>query len=396
MGIELNNDQIYAVYDLEHWWHTQDKQLFEISGAAGTGKTTLIRYFIERIGLSYKNVLFVAFMGKAASQMARNGLPAKTIHSAIYDLVERIERDENGKMVFINDRKPKLVYKFELKEYLNKKIKLIVVDEGSMVSPKMAEDLLSFGIPVVVLGDLNQLPPVFGKPYFLQHPDVILHQIMRQAEGNPIIWLSQQVLSGNPLQYGVYGNSSIIRKKEITEFHFNNADIVLTGTNRLRYNINNFYREELKGIKKLEYPHIGEKVICRKNNWSKSIDDKIFLTNGTTGYVENIYRDSFNGKTMKMDFRPDFTNKYFKNIVFDYKHMYSPPASAVEDSDSLSKDFYHDKMEYAYGITVHSSQGSQWLNTIYLHEDFMRDKEDKKKLMYTAITRAMESVTIVA
>ena len=85
MGIEFNKEQICAIYDIEHWWNSgTSDQVIEVSGAAGTGKTTLIMYFIERIGLKLDEVLFVAYMGKAANQMALNGLPAKTIHSAIY------------------------------------------------------------------------------------------------------------------------------------------------------------------------------------------------------------------------------------------------------------------------------------------------------------------------
>ena len=392
MSIELNNDQIYAIYDLEHWWHSQDKQVFEISGGAGTGKTTLIRYFIERLGLSYDNVLFVAFMGKAASVLARNGLPSSTIHSAIYDYREKMARDEDGHIIIKSNGKPKLVSYFALKEHMSKKIKLIVVDEASMVEKKMAEDLLSFGRPVIALGDLNQLPPVFGKPFFLTKPDVILHQIMRQSEGNPIIWLAQQVLKGEELKYGVYGNSAVIRKSDITDFHFRKSDIILTGTNRLRYNINNYCREQIKGIKKLEYPHIGEKIICRKNNWDRCIDGNIFMTNGTTGFVDFVYRDSYNKRTMKIDFRPDFTKKVFKNVEFDYNHLYAMPGVNPEETPF---GYLYDKIEYAYAITTHSAQGSGFPGVLYLHEDFMRDPEDRKRLLYTAITRASEYINIV-
>ena len=66
----------------------------------------------------------------------------------------------------MENQKPKKV--FALKEKLNKKIKLIVLDEGSMVNKEIGEDLLSFQIPVIVLGDLNQLPPVFGNPIFFK------------------------------------------------------------------------------------------------------------------------------------------------------------------------------------------------------------------------------------
>lgn len=393
MNIDLNTDQVYALYDLENWWNTQNKQVIEVSGAAGTGKTTLIKYFIDRLELKMENVLFVAFMGKAAVQMARTGLPAKTIHSAIYDYVESIARDEDGKMIIKANGKPKIIHRFELKDHLSKKIKLIVVDEGSMVDPNIGRDLLSFNIPVVVLGDLNQLPPVFGDPFFLKEPDIILKQIMRQAENDPIVWLANQVLDGNELKPGVYGNSAVIRKSDITDFNLKKADMIITGTNKLRYNINQYMRESIKGIKKLEYPHVNEKVICKKNNWGQSIGDNIYLMNGLTGFVDTIYRESYNKKSMKMDFRPDFSKKIFRGIEFDYKHMYSVPGTTNE-TDSNPYNFLYDKFEYGYAITTHSSQGSSWENVLYFHEPFLSG-DDNKKLLYTGITRASKSVVIV-
>ena len=400
MSIELNNDQIAAVYAGETWFQTRNKQTFEISGPAGSGKTTLILYLIERLGLKISNVLFLAYMGKAACRMALNGLPAKTIHSAIYNYEKVYERDEHGKVVKNAEGRPKKIGRFVLKDTLKRGIKLIVIDEGSCVNKEIAEDLLSFGIPVVVLGDLNQLPPVFGNPYFLNKPDIELHQIMRQNEGNPIVYLSQRVLNGERLEVGIYGKSEIFPRNQIKEHHFSKSDIVLTETNRLRWNVNNFFREDLRQIKQLDYPHVGEKLICRKNNWSRSVDDGFYLTNGTSGYVVDIDKTSFNKKSMIMDFRPDFTQSVFKNVRFNYPYLYAIPPSRLEDPDDgktirkIMADVHTDRFEFGYAITVHLSQGSQYDKVLYLNENMMRTKEDRRKIMYTAITRAVESISI--
>ena len=119
----------------------------------------------------------------------------------------------------------------------------------------------------------------------------------------------------------------------------------------------------------------------------------IYLTNRTTGFVENGYKNTFNGKTMTIDFRPDYSKKSFKNVTFDYNHLYAVPGQEDDNNDFTSH--FNDKIEFGYAITTHSSQGSQWNKVLYLSENFLRSNEDKKKLLYTGITRAQKSITIV-
>lgn len=393
MELELTNEQIFAIYKGEDWFKKGNNQVFEISGAAGTGKTSCVRYLIERLGLEYDQVLFIAYMGKAVSQLARNGLPAKTLHSTIYNYEEIPARDENGELIFKPNGRLKMVGHFEKKDRIGHGIKLIVLDEGSTVNKQLAEDLLSFGIPVIVLGDLNQLPPPFGDSYFLKDPDVILTQIMRQKEGDPIIWLSQEVLHDRPLKYGVYGNSAVIRREDLSDYQIKNSDIVLTGTNSLRYEINNFYRKKIYQYKNLDYPHVGEKLICRKNNWDRSIDHGIYLTNGTTGYCTYVERESYDGRRIKIDFKPDFSKSEHRNLYIDYKRLMTQNLNN-DDPNSIAQRSIYDEFEFAYAITVHSSQGSQWKNVLFFVERFM-NAEDFKKFLYTGITRAMDGLTIV-
>lgn len=355
-----------------------------------THNTTLINYFIDRINLKKEHVAFVAMQGKAAMQMARNGLPAQTIHSLIYDYEKVLDRDEDGKIQLNSNGYPKTKMEFHLKDKLFKPVELIVVDEASMVNKELGKDLLSFGIPIITLGDLNQLPPVFGNPFFLTNPDIHLTKIMRQAEGNPIVYLAQCVLQDTPLKYGKYGKSMVLRKNDLNEYALGHADIIGTATNKLRQEINSIYRENILGISKLEMPQLKERLICRKNNWSRSLNNIIYMTNGLCGTIEYIDTSSFNGKSILIDFKPDFLNKKFKNVKLDYKKLYQPLGTDNGFSfDSLGID----QFEFAYALTIHSMQGSQWNNVIFLDEKCF-DKDTHKKLQYTAITRARESIQI--
>ena len=85
MGIILTNEQNAAVKDGLKWFKKGYKQVFEITGPAGTGKTTIVKYIIDALGLGLNEVLFVAYVGKAALQLTRSGVNGRTIHSAIYD-----------------------------------------------------------------------------------------------------------------------------------------------------------------------------------------------------------------------------------------------------------------------------------------------------------------------
>src|SRR5919107_1831700 len=93
------------------------------------------------------------------------------------------------------------------------KAALIVIDECSMVDAELGRDLMSFGVPVLVLGDPAQLPPVQGGGFFTEaEPDAMLTEVHRQARDNPIIRLSMAVREGERLALGQYGESRVIAR----------------------------------------------------------------------------------------------------------------------------------------------------------------------------------------
>lgn len=266
MGIDLTSEQLDLKHELKRWYKSRYKPFYYYSGAAGTGKTTVIQAAIEELGIQQKNFISTAFVGKAVLVLLRHGLQACTLHSLMYTPTYSSEDvsyvDEHGDVV---TRKVKKM-RFVKKEALDPNIMLIVCDEARMVNDQMISDLLSFGVPVVFLGDKNQLPPVFGSSKLLKEPDFTLTKIMRQAEDDPIVYISQCILRGIELDYGTYGNSHIIREMPISKSMLTDYDITLCGKNKTRDKINTAIREEVYGYYTME-PRIGEKMICRQNNF---------------------------------------------------------------------------------------------------------------------------------
>ena len=154
MNITLTDGQSNAFKKGKKWYKKQNKQVFRIAGYAGTGKSTIVFALIEELGLNpMKDVLFLTYVGKATLPLRKNGLPAKTIHSALYERKVKKVRDDEGHVILDDNGKPLTKAKFVLKDEIGHNIKLIVVDEAGMVPASMSDDIESFGIPVIYLGD---------------------------------------------------------------------------------------------------------------------------------------------------------------------------------------------------------------------------------------------------
>lgn len=391
MEIEFNKQQLNAIKKAKDWYMNKksNKQIFEISGIGGSGKSFCVYHIIKELGLSHDEVLFMAYVGKATLALSLKGNNAQTIHSTIYDINDVPVCDKNGAPILINGR-PLTRPEFIKKASLPKNIKLLVVDEGRMVASNIAKDLVSFGIPMIVLGDHHQLDPPFGEPYFLNYPDVILTEPMRQAKDDPIVKLSMMAYDGEYIDYGKYGdNCFVIPYSMLTDKMMIKSDIIICGRNKTRDELNRHIRYDILK-RKSECPVIGDKIICRQNNWSLSIMDNINLINGMIGYVDEIYLNTYNGNSIAIDFRPDFSDfECFNNLTIDYKLLTQPYDKVISTRFS-----YFNKFEYGWAISTHLSQGSEWDAPLIYYEDY-GTSEFKKKSLYTAITRAKKKLILV-
>lgn len=412
----LTADQETAKNLIKEWYFNSDDQFFVLSGYAGTGKTFLIDYVVrEEIKLKVgEEVVFISPTGKAASILVKRGTPASTLHSLIYVRDEDdFDVDENGEII------PSQRLSFFKREKIDERIKLIVVDEASMVGADVLRDLLSFGVKCLFSGDGAQLPPVNGICPLMQLIDYTLTEIVRQAEDNPIVKLATMARSGQQIPYGNYDDKVCVvprgvlrgeKRKEI----FLEADQIICGLNRTRNSLNAEIRRYRGVPADALLPMEGEKLICTLNDWEKPLDEReeFFLVNGIIGYAENVCEGY--DKIATMDFRADFLDapvrSAFDTGIFTdgrYAHDYGDRAVTLADGSVVHEDDYArlfrkksisdeviDRFEFAYAITCHKAQGSEF-DFVVVFDESWAFQEERDKWLYTAITRAKEKLIIV-
>lgn len=375
-------------------------QVHRLFGFAGTGKSTLAHELNNHVGGA---ALACAYTGKAASVMARKGLPgATTVHRLIYNptdgnkehliklkeelrLLEEVTAPSRG-LLMRTEAVRRAVQEAEAQskqpQFLLKEesevsgAPLVILDECSMVNERMAKDLLSFGVKVLVLGDPAQLPPVKGTGYFIDaEPDSLLTEVHRQAKGNAIIEIATMIRNGRVPALGSYGEVDVVT--QVNAELALAADQVLSGTNARRRSINARHRQ-LGGFTG-PMPNGGERVVCLKNN-----HDLGLLNGQLFDVMEDV--EWFPGDSQfHMRIVPD-TGGLEMGIPVE--------ASIFLDEDQKPQWGSAEQFTYGYCLTVHKSQGSQWDNVL-LFNDWPRRSDSYFNWLYTGVTRAAERLTLV-
>jgi exodeoxyribonuclease-5 len=364
-----------------------------ISGYAGTGKSTLVKYIIAALGISPMEVAYVTFTGKAASVLREKGCPnAITAHKLLY----YCKRLKNGRYVF--NARTKLEYPF----------KLLVVDEVSMLPKKLWDLLLSHKVHVLALGDPYQLPPIdkSSDNMVLNNPHVFLDEIMRQAKDSEIIQLSMLIRNQQPLEYFKGKEVQVLRKNEVQNGMYLWADQILVATNQTRKDLNTHIRQNL-----LNYgaePVKGDKLICLRNNWDVfDVNGQIPLINGAIGRVDEYYLEDavylpyLNKPITAMMTNLNFDEYNFFGLPIDYNYLqknekiFTPQEEYRIHQNKGNMLSLPIEFDYGYAITCHKAQGSQWDKVMVVEEKFPFNKEEHSRWLYTAVTRAASKLILV-
>jgi exodeoxyribonuclease-5 len=272
----------------------------------------------------------------------------------------------------------------------------------------MIELLLRHHAYVIFLGVPFQLPPINkdSDNHLLDNPHIFLDEIMRQALDSEIIQLTLAIREGKNINHYQGKEVQVLNHNELNTGMLTWADQIICGTNKTRVDINNQMRS-LQGHDSL--PEDWDKVICLRNYWDYFADNGDYLVNGTIGYVNNSYKTFnmippfFGGGKIDV-----FTAQFVSDTSADYGVLNMDMKQILTGERALdSKTIYRlmrskkysslvpMEFTYAYAITCHKAQGSQWNNVLVIEEKFPFAKEEHARWLYTACTRAIDKLVIV-
>jgi exodeoxyribonuclease-5 len=436
-----NGSGRYALPNCPATPHTHgsgEAPVIALGGLAGTGKTTLIRALERELGAE---AVFGTPTHKAASVL-RKKLPGdqshrvRTYHSLIYHMHAIYHCDITGRQVrrvvdhcvcnqtdacecparfdpcttkadhtclISESLQP------ERREYLGGHRELVIIDESSMLSFEQVMDVRHFGVPVVLVGDFGQLPPILSdmNPW-TRNPEVCLTHIHRQGADSGILQAAHDVRRHGYLTQNRYGNGDAVRYRlsdpvmggVLDRWQPSPDRVIITHSNRLRAEINAAHASG-------QTPVPGDRVVALGGRSYETIrvepqgtsyratKDFLYVHNGMTGTVLHV--SDRGGPTIDMVVQLD-------------DHVLATPDAPVclliggcaRAQFGAQKDLAWNSPErpknsrlwdYAYALTAHKAQGSEFSQVIVMDEG-ISGGGIYPQWMYTALTRAKDAVIV--
>lgn len=258
--MELNKEQSIAIEMIKEWSLGKGAALLSLTGAAGTGKTTILHNAKKYL----TGAAWTAMTGRAALRLSEAaGVKASTLHSVLY---KRPETLKNGEIEFKTLSVPSF--------------KFLIIDESSMVTPKIFADLNQwvyfYKIRILFVGDSFQLPPILTEEdkkkndeftifSHIKGPELI--RVMRSGDG--IIDIATIIREERRFPTKPNDVYSVIQEPDPIEHAIQeylsdpNDHMVITWRNKMRMDANHRIRQKLGHTSYL--PDENEPIIFCRN-----------------------------------------------------------------------------------------------------------------------------------
>jgi exodeoxyribonuclease-5 len=417
--------------------------VYSLGGFAGTGKTTLMRVLDESID---GEAVFGTPTHKASSVLRKKLPPGqsarvRTYHSLVY-IMSPIYRCTitNSKVSSLvekctcgrGDDTCECPMKFlpcgkgvahachvtaelraENREHLGGHRDLVIIDESSMLSNSQVMDIVKFGVPILLVGDRNQLPPIKDPMNrWTMNPDVELTEIHRQGADSGVLMAAHDVRVKGRMTQDAYGNKrppDVVRLAKssptamalLDRFQPGMDGAVITWTNKLRATLNRTYHAKYVGG---DYPGVGDRVIALggmpyeaarvriEDGVPRATGEFIMVHNSMSGTVlKASERGYVTEMTVQLDDHPLATEGDPVVILTGG----CPLAQFGAESELPYNDPRRPKgshlWDYGYALTAHKAQGSEWPKVIVIDQS----PQSYRQWMYTSITRGQEAVVVI-
>jgi hypothetical protein len=443
--IELNEDQQEAFRQLKEFINGDKNHMCLLSGFAGVGKTFMVSYFVDWVlnNSMFHNICMSSTTNKAVKvsmEMCPPDLKSQLTFCTLHSLLGlKHEITKDGTEVFVRDKK--IMTKFPFFD-------LVIIDESSMIADQLfaeMEEQNYRNVKVLFVGDPHQINPVNHtmaipmleekrKEYNIGH--IKLDKIVRQAEGNPIIKFSQKIIKDEyehtPGFKDMAGDSGIVMisdtqikvLSDLIRYYFGSKNFdddanyckIIAWRNVTVDYYNKFVRAFKYGAKANKIVE-NEKLIVGKPIRTEDGSGVIFTTNEdlVVRQIEIKEKTITGGNSWKYYdcLVQGFENTDNIHILHEseegkynkYLKVLSTDAASEKDVSRRIKkwkDFFSFKdnfadVNYAYCITAHNSQGSTYENAFVMYSDILlnRREDERKRIMYTAMTRPRKMLYII-
>ena len=405
-AITLTPDQQHALEAITHFIADPVETVFLLSGYSGTGKTTLIRTFLERLDATLKTVKLInpaasdysveltATTNKAAEHFRQ--LTSRDVHTIHSFLGLRVQTDYETNVTRLIPRSS------QPKENV-----LLFIDEASYVDSQLLGLIfkLTKNCKIIFMGDPAQLTPVksSGTPVFdANFSGAQLTQVVRQAEGNPIVELSTKfrntvnsgeffsfVPDGQAIKYLPREDFNKAIETEFTRPDWRYSDSkILAWTNKCTIGYNHAVRDHVKGD-----PHfqVGDYAVCNKFLASGKQSLKTDQMVQITGISDDLLEYGVLGNQYTLDnnivaFGPKSLAD--KNALIK-KARAAEQFNIVERADNQWID-----LRAAYASTVNKAQGSTFERVFIDLDDIRRCNSGDQiaRMLYVGVSRAKQQV----
>ncbi|WP_434756946.1 exodeoxyribonuclease V subunit alpha [Borrelia puertoricensis] len=384
---DLSEEQINAIKK------SLKSNFFILSGGPGTGKTTTINYILKAIDMHSnvkQKVALVAPTGKASQKLKSSLKESFKNLETEYSTVQKLL-----KMSFINKGN-----KYDEANPLE--FEIIIIDEASMIDSSTFLKLLKAvktSTKLIITGDKNQLPSIAGGNVYSSLTQIkeindenieILKKNFRSNDGINLLAKAIYQEDTNLIDIQLNANKNIILK-DINKVNIENE--LLNHIKNLYKKIYNFDLNSLnnKEIKLIINALLSNVILCSRNFGkfgTKRINEIIKL------YLKKIYGNLI-GQIILIT-QNDYKNDLFngeRGILFrENSKIYALFKKEDEKYKRINFNLIN-KYELSFATTIHKSQGSEYQHVQIIIEDnpFLT-----KELLYTAITRAKESIKIIS